>query len=397
MDELSLQFFPYPHVFRKERRQGVLVQWPDRCSGCDRQCEKAAVGPPQLCSYGVNYQRVSNEMLIAGIALSDYGAHTDARQKVLKAVGKASIRRSDLEKVVQQCHATTDQLEREMHEHKDKVIAEYRQSKGYQTEIVELLRPHLETTLAQVHDYKQFVQQIIQNLDVYLDSKTPGLPIEQKVEQATHEEAAIYWAARLMDEKIDAALFVLYPERVIASDARRRIRFHGLVSKYEKIYRRTIESQKLRIRTIGESWAEIEVNPRAIAIIPHALIDNAIKYAPEGTDVTLHFRDSDTQIIFGVESFGPIIQISEIDRIFELFFRAHAAERVSSEGTGFGLGAAQYIATTIGTKITVTQDGDRGPQDTRRTIFEVRLDRAPTDAQVSARGTRHRAPRLRSS
>lgn len=396
MDPVVLEFFPYPHVLNGERRAGILVDWPGRCHTCNRECEKSPVGPPQLCSYGVNFQRVTDELLVAGVVISDYSKHTPARGKMLRAVKKEAIQLADLEKTVRHCAKATADLERELRERKDAVIQEYRESRGYQQEVVELLRPELERTLGQVHDYKQVVQQIIQNLDVHLESKTPGLPIEDKVDKATHQEAAIYSSARIMDEKLDAALFVLYPERITNEPQRKYVRFHGIVSKYEKIYRARIQAKKLRIHYVGNSWGQVECDPRAIAIIPHALIDNAIKYAPEHTDITLRFKESDADLNFAVESYGPAIGENERSRIFELFFRGSAAERVSAEGTGFGLASAQHVAKLLGTSITVSQThDDQGPRNTFKTTFEITLEiSSPSN---SDRGAPTRRPLLRTS
>jgi hypothetical protein len=280
VDPLALLYFPYPHVFHGERREGLLVRWPKRCSNCDRQCEQSTPGSLQLCSYGVNYQRISPELLIAGIVVRDYDGHTDARGKMLRAVRKEAIRKADLELVIERSSRATNELELEMRKRKDQVIAEYKKSGAYRKEIIELMRPDLEQTLGQVHDYKQVVQQIIQNLDVHLESRFPNQPLEEKVEKASHSEAAIYWAARVMEEKLDAALFVLYPDRVANPSERRRLRFHGVVTKYAKIYRARVKEKRLKVHEVGESWATIEAHPRALPIIPHALIDNAIKYAP---------------------------------------------------------------------------------------------------------------------
>ena len=340
----------------------------------------------QLCPYGVNYQWATPELLVAGVVLrgGDYPP-TPARQKMLRAVGKDAIRKDHLEQVVERARENIAREEADLRARKDAVIAEYRRGKGYQEDLLDLLRPELERTLGQVHDYKQFVQQVVQNVDVLLDKRYPNVPLEEKLGRASHEEAAIYWAARLMDEKIDAALLLMYPQRITAEAEQRRFSFHGLVTKYRKIYQRRIEAKGLKYHEVGDCWSQLVANPRAVAIIPHAIIDNAIKYAPPKSTLRLGFDERDDAILFSVESFGPVIESDESERIFELFFRGrHAAER-DGEGTGFGLGSAQTIAKHLGTEIAVNQLSDRGPEGTRKTIFSVRFALPAKRAPASER------------
>ena len=287
---------------------------------------------------------------------------------------KPHVTREYVDVVVQRSREATAELEADLKRRRDQVIADYQASKGYQADLLELLRPDLETALAQVHDYKQFVQQIAQNLDVLLETRFPGRPIDEKLDLASHEEVAMYWTAQLMDEKLDAALYLLYPERVHQEHERRTFRFHGLVAKYAKIYQNRISSKGLHLRYEGETWASVEGNRRAIALIPHALLDNAIKYAPEGTEIVLRFSDDAEAINFEVESIGPRIESNELRRIFEPFYRGKAAKTRHVEGTGFGLAEAQHVARAIGTEIMVSQR----PQRHREgfvTSFSIRIPR----------------------
>jgi signal transduction histidine kinase len=300
---------------------------------------------------------------------------TSARRKVLRAAGKQSTTIAEVNAAIAHARLATDQLEAELRKTKDVLIAEYKETKEYQTEIAEALRPDIQKALGQVHDYKQFVQQVIQNINVILGKRFPNLTIEEQLDAASHEEVAIYWAARLMEEKLDAALYVMYPDRIHELRDRRRFRFHGAVTKYRKIYQRRLEESGLELVLSGESHGDVESNPRAITVIPHALIDNAIKYAPEKSKIELSFQETD-HIDFSVASYGPIIYEDERDKIFDLFYRGRDAARRDSEGTGFGLASAQIIAKSLGTEIEVRQEPKAGPQDCRWTTFSVRFELA---------------------
>jgi signal transduction histidine kinase len=371
LDEVATRFFPLPHVFKGERRTGVLVDWPAICDRCDRQCETSSLRGLQLCSYGLNYLRIDDDLLVAGIAVRDFPVNSPARRTRLREVGRDVVMKRDLERIVNAAELATTEEAAEVRARMDEAVREFRESKTYQQEMVELLRPDLERALSQIHDYKQFVQQIVQNMNVILETRFPGLELEEKLRRATHEETALYWAAALMDEKLDAALFLEAPERILEPREQGRFRLHGLVTKYVRIYKSRADQKRLSVRIVGDSWANIEGNARALGIIPHTMIDNAIKYAPAGSRVFVTFRESGNTVSLAVESFGPKIEASEAARIFDLFYRSEAARQMSSEGTGFGLASAQNVAKAHDTEIIVQQTDRKGPEDTLETVFSI--------------------------
>jgi signal transduction histidine kinase len=353
---------------------------------CDRQCERSDKEELQLCSYGLNFQRVDEQLLIAGLVVNDYPVDTKARKKMQRRVGDAAIKRKDLDAVLTRCREATDEIEVEIRARKDKIIEEYRETKSYQKEILEGLKPELAETLAQVHDYKQFVQQVVNNIDVMLEARYPGLPIEQKLSEASREEAAIYWAAVLMDEKLDAALFLESPKRIYEKREQGTCRLHGLVLKYVRIYQSRAERKKINLVVVGDSWGEIEGNTRAFGIIPHTLIDNAVKYAPKNSKVEVSFAEDADYIVLSVISKGPRIRIEERSRIFDLFYRGNAARRRFKDGTGFGLASAQNIAKAHDTRIEVEQAPEPDGNGDYLTTFSVRFKRARA-VRTSPRGS----------
>ena len=94
--------------------------------------------------------------------------------------------------------------------------------------------------------------------------------MDEKLERATHEEAAIYWAASIMDEKLDAMMFLARLDRIHEPREQGRTRLHGLVLKYVRIYQSRARLRDISTVVLGESWGKIEGNTRALSIIPHA-------------------------------------------------------------------------------------------------------------------------------
>ena len=83
------------------------------------------------------------------------------------------------------------------------------------------------------------------------------------------------------------------------------------------------------------------------------LLDNAVKYAAEGTPVRLLLRQEGRCAALRVENRGETIPAEKLRRIFDRFYRADES-RTGGEGFGLGLAIAQSIAQTHGGSIGCT-------------------------------------------
>lgn len=372
MEELSLRFLPFPHVYCGQRRPGTSRDWPARCDTCDHQCEASNKVGIQLCSYGLNYVRVDDDLLVAGVVARDYPSSSIAFRKMRAKLGRdVTTTVNELEGVLRAKTDLDAELAKDIERRKQAVIEDYRKTQGYREDIIAGLRPDVQRALAQVHDYRQLITQIIQNVNVILSTDAPGIPMEEALRATSHEIRAIYWSARLMESKLEAALYLMYPERIIDPRQQTAFRLHGLVTKYIRIYQRSFDEKDLQIKTLGESYGSVFANQDAAGVIPHTFLDNAVKYAPRGTSVAIKFSENADAIRLDVSSFGPKITIAERSRIFDIFFRGEAAAKRAMEGTGFGLGLAQHVASAIGASLSVDQQTVAGPVDSYMTTFSA--------------------------
>ncbi len=371
MDERELTFLPFPHVYWGQRRDGALHPWPTPCTRCDRQCEEDQSPGVQLCTYGLNYVQVEPGLLIAGVILRDYERTNPSRDRLVRKAGLSSTPQKDLTAVLRRAHDAKEAFEDEIDAEKKAILTEYRSSEEYKAEIISLLQPSLQQTFAQVHDYRQLTSLIIQNVNVVLEQQSPGMEFDQQIDQAGSSIQAIYWAARLMENKLLSALFLVHPERIHDVNARRPIRFHGAVKKYVKILEPQIRAKRITLRTQGESFGHLVLHPDAVTLIPHALLDNAIKYAPTKSEVTMIFSEDESAIRFAVRSLGPKITKNDQSQIFDLFYRGEAAQDSGVECTGFGLGLADFVAREIGATLSCEQAKQESQSGLFLTTFEA--------------------------
>jgi two-component system, OmpR family, sensor histidine kinase VicK len=92
----------------------------------------------------------------------------------------------------------------------------------------------------------------------------------------------------------------------------------------------------------------VRVDPVRVEQAILALVDNAVKYGPEGQRVTLCSACSEGELRVDIGDRGPGIPETELPHIFERFYRL---AEVEEPGSGLGLSIAQTIAEAHGGRI----------------------------------------------
>jgi two-component system sensor histidine kinase KdpD len=109
---------------------------------------------------------------------------------------------------------------------------------------------------------------------------------------------------------------------------------------------RTMETLSARHRLVDELPAEPLVttaDAKRIEQVLRNLLDNAIKYSPEGGTITVQGQQDESQILFLVSDEGIGIPLEEWDRIFERFHRVENEVTRSMRGAGLGLAVCRGI------------------------------------------------------
>jgi len=115
----------------------------------------------------------------------------------------------------------------------------------------------------------------------------------------------------------------------------------------------------LKVARIGLGDAPLVLaEERALEQILVNLVDNAIKYTPEGGEVRVGITPEDAEVSIEIANSGPGIPAKHLPRIFERFYRVDAGRSRALGGTGLGLSIVKHLVAKIGGGITVdSRDG----------------------------------------
>lgn len=107
---------------------------------------------------------------------------------------------------------------------------------------------------------------------------------------------------------------------------------------------------------------EATVDPELLALVNEGLfeqalvnlLDNAIKYGPEGGTVRIAAAVDGQSLVFSVADQGPGIPARDLPRLFERFYRVDHARSKHLGGTGLGLAIVKHVAMAHGGDASVT-------------------------------------------
>ncbi len=111
----------------------------------------------------------------------------------------------------------------------------------------------------------------------------------------------------------------------------------------------------------NEKDIEILVDQMSVTESLVTLLDNAIKYSPEKTEISITTNQQPKSLEIRVSDKGTGIKASELPHIFDRFYRADSSRTNSGEqGYGIGLSIAKSVVEAHGGTISVTSEPTKG-------------------------------------
>ncbi|HWQ58669.1 MAG TPA: ATP-binding protein [Clostridia bacterium] len=142
-----------------------------------------------------------------------------------------------------------------------------------------------------------------------------------------------------------------------------RVDLYGLVNDIAGGYSSTVSNKGVQLVVdCPHPVPDCMTDPDRIEQVVVILLDNAVRYTPEGGTITIRLRNRQKHVELTVEDTGCGIPEKDLPHIFERFYKVDKSR--NEGGTGLGLSIAQFIMDKLGESISVESEVDKGTRFT---------------------------------
>ena len=116
-----------------------------------------------------------------------------------------------------------------------------------------------------------------------------------------------------------------------------------ILNRFDQIRGQDEEKKYELVRDYPITSVWIEIDTDKITQVIDNILNNAIKYSPDGGKITVTMKTTDDQMILSISDQGLGIPKQDLPRIFDRFYRVDRARSRAQGGTGLGLAIAKEI------------------------------------------------------
>jgi signal transduction histidine kinase len=172
---------------------------------------------------------------------------------------------------------------------------------------------------------------------------------------------------QLLSDTIRDMLDLARLQTHIVDMARQDVAASDVIKEIQERFAATAAAKSIVLNHCVPEDMVIRANRRQLFELLAVLVDNAIKYSPDGTAVDLTGELVDGRVVLGVRDRGIGIPPEHHARIFAEFFRSNNAVRFDPNGNGVGLAIASELANYLEASLDVESRLGEG------SIFRIRF------------------------
>ena len=202
------------------------------------------------------------------------------------------------------------------------------------------------------HELKTPLTVILANNNIMMSHPQSRVADESKWLESTEEEA------QHMKQLIDQMLFLAKSDAGNTQVQLSEVNLSEIVEGSALNFEPVAFEREVLIDTDIKPDITIQGNKLQLNQLAHILIDNAVKYASDGSTVTISLQKRNESIEFSVNNQGSVISKEDMEHIFDRFYRAEKSR--TTKGYGLGLAIAQRIAENMNGKISVQSNQNDG-------------------------------------
>lgn len=189
-----------------------------------------------------------------------------------------------------------------------------------------------------------------------LRSPLTALKLQAQALRRAHDDASREAAIARLNDGIERTIQLVSQLLVLAREegepggaaARQRLDLQELARQAVADVLPQAQARRIDLGLVTSQPAWVHAQPEAMHILLRNLLDNAVKYSPEGGQVDLSLEANDAGTRLTVEDSGPGISEEESERVFDRFYRAAGS---NATGSGLGLAIVKAIAARHGASV----------------------------------------------
>jgi two-component system, OmpR family, sensor histidine kinase SenX3 len=143
------------------------------------------------------------------------------------------------------------------------------------------------------------------------------------------------------------------------------------------------ENRHIRLASGGQPGLQVLGNESQLVVALGNLVENAVAYSEPHTQVAVGVRTAGQLVEITVTDQGVGIDESDLDRIFERFYRVDPARSRATGGTGLGLSIVKHVAASHGGDVAVWSSRGAGSTFTLRLPLHAERPDTPTPEVTS--------------
>lgn len=146
--------------------------------------------------------------------------------------------------------------------------------------------------------------------------------------------------------------------------------FHRIIDRFEMTKDHNVTFK----RNLPNQAIFVEIDEDKLTQVLYNIISNAMKYSPEGGQITFSVKEEEDKIIVSIRDQGMGIPKENIGRIFDRFYRVDKARSRKLGGTGLGLAIAKEMVLAHGGNIWVKSKEGKGTEISFSLPYEQTAD-----------------------
>jgi two-component system cell cycle sensor histidine kinase/response regulator CckA len=239
---------------------------------------------------------------------------------------------------------TTDITERLRAEEEHNKVIEYRELDKLKTNLLSTVSHELRTPLASIKGYASMLLEY--NNVLKAEQKRESLEaIDRSADRLTELIDHLLDMSRLDAGILGLDMMSLEPGEILstaAAEARLRSPQYRFITRFDN------------------GLPEIVADGRRLRQVIDNLLDNAVKYSPKGTEITIGARVKPNELLISVSDQGRGISASELKKVFERMYRIEQRLEKDPGGLGLGLSLCKALVEAHGGRIWVESQVGKG-------------------------------------